>query len=267
MGLNFLTQPQFIFGDVMHKRVKPKVNKFKYKIYYLSLPLSKINQDIENTYLKFNRFGLLSFYLKDHGYRNDTPLTQWVDDIFEECGEEKPDGEIFLITMPRVFGYVFNPVSFFCCYDKNQNLRSVICEVNNTFGETHSYLCSPQNGEIIQDGDIITGQKLFHVSPFIKREGTYEFRFSLTNSKIGIWINHLDDDTETLLLTSVTGNWADLSKKTAAKAFCLYPLVTFKAIFLIHYQAIKLIFKGIKYVPKPLQRKNKISYIHDTKEK
>ena len=259
MGLNFLTQPQFIFGDVMHKRVQPKINQFKYKIYYLALPLSQMNKGIENTYLKFNRFGFLSYYNKDHGYRNDTHLTQWVDDVFEKCDTQKPNGEVVLITMPRVLGYVFNPVSFFCCYDTNKNLCAVICEVNNTFGETHSYLCKPEGKNYIQDGDIITGKKLFHVSPFIQREGSYEFRFSLKENKIGIWINHLNKENAPLLLTSVTGNWENLSGKTSAKAFWAYPLVTFKAIFLIHWQAIKLILKGIKYVPKPLQKDNKIS--------
>jgi len=259
MALSFLTTPQLIFGDVMHKRVQPKENKFQYKIYYIALPLSHMSKSIENTYLKFNRFGLLSFYERDHGYRNDTPLNQWVGDIFEQCGEEKPKGEIVLITMPRVFWYVFNPVSFFCCYDTDENLRSVICEVNNTFGETHSYLCLPKDKGIIKDGDEIIGQKLFHVSPFIKREGTYKFRFILKDNKIGIWINHFDGQDKPLLLTSVTGNWAPLNKHNSARAFWAYPLMTFKAIMLIHWQAIKLILKGIKYIPKPLQSDNKIS--------
>ena len=259
MALNIRQTPQFIFGQVMHKRVQPKINQFNYKIYYLSLPLSKLSPAIETPYLKYNRFGLLSFYTKDHGHRDGEDLSKWVEGIFDTLDAIKPDGEIVLITMPRVFGYVFNPVSFFCCYDKQENLCAVICEVNNTFGESHSYLCLPNNGKYIENDDVITGHKLFHVSPFIEREGTYQFRFSLEEKIIGIWINHMDGENKPFLYTSVTGQNAEISMASSKKAFWCYPLVTFKAIFLIHWQAIKLIFKGIKYIPKPKQSNTKQS--------
>lgn len=250
-----------LFGHVTHKRLAPRVNAFRYQIYYLLLPLSKIGKEIETGLLTYNRFGLLSFYDKDHGNRDGSNLNDWAKDILHQNNRNDIDGEIILITMPRIFGYVFNPVSFYLCHDKRANLKAVICEVNNTFGETHSYLCAPSDKSIINEDDWLHGQKLFHVSPFIERQGHYNFRFAVSGNTKGIWIN-LDDEKGTpLLLTSVTGKEESLSKKSVQKAFWNYPLMTFKAIFLIHWQAVKLLFKGTRYVHKPLQHDNNNSHI------
>lgn len=251
--------PQILFGDVMHKRIFPTVNAFRYGIYYLVLPLSKLTKDIENKYFKFNRFGLLSFYNRDHGYRNNDNPEKWARDILNENGITKADGEVILITMPRVLGYVFNPVSFWYCFDKEKILRAVICEVNNTFGETHSYICALEDQREITQNDILTGKKVFHVSPFLEREGSYKFRFALQQDKMGSWINFYDAKNRKKLLTSLNGNFTDLSKTAVLKAFWGYPLVTLKAIGLIHWQAVKLFLKKAEYVPKPVQLKDKIT--------
>lgn len=200
----------------------------------------------------------MSFFTKDHGDRDGQNLEDWVEKVFRDCGEKKPDGPTMLIAMPRIFGYVFNPVSFFYCYDSNKTLRAVICEVNNTFGETHSYLCLPGD-KGFDSGDFIQGQKIFHVSPFIHREGSYDFRFKDAPEKLGVWINHNDKNGDSLLLTSLTGNFAPITAETVRKAFWRYPLVTFKAIVLIHWQAIKLLAKGIKYIRRPKQITPRIS--------
>lgn len=251
--------PQILFGDVMHKRIFPTVNAFRYGIYYLVLPLSKLTTDIENKYFKLNRFGLLSFYNRDHGYRNNDNPETWARDILNEHGVTKADGEIILITMPRVLGYVFNPVSFWYCFDTEKILRAVICEVNNTFGETHSYICTHEDQREITQDDILTGKKVFHVSPFLERAGSYKFRFSLQEDKMGSWIDFYDAESRKKLLTSLSGHFTDLSKMAVLKAFWCYPLVTLKAILLIHWQAVKLFVKKAEYVPKPLQFKDKIT--------
>jgi DUF1365 family protein len=168
--------------------------------------------------------------------------------------------------MPRIFGYVFNPVSFWYCFDKSAVLRAVICEVNNTFGETHSYICAHEDQREITQDDILTGQKAFHVSPFLEREGNYKFRFALKNNKMGAWIDFFDASYKKKLLTSLNGKFEALNKTNSSKAFWRYPLVTLKAIYLIHWQAVKLFFKGTEYVPKPLQLKNKATRT-ETKKK
>ncbi len=251
--------PKILFGHVMHKRLFPKVNAFRYKIYYLSLPLSQLNQQIENKFFKLNKFGLLSFYNRDHGYRNNEHPQKWVRDVLENYAVTKADGEIILVTMLRVLGYVFNPVSFWYCYDTDHKLRAVICEVNNTFGETHSYICAYDDQREINDGGVLEGKKVFHVSPFLEREGHYKFRFSSKSSQMNIKIDLYDDKDQKKLITALSGELASLNEKQAIKAFLRYPLVTLKAIFLIHWQAIKLFIKKVKYVPKPKPFSTKIT--------
>jgi len=260
-------KPKILFAQVMHKRLFPKVNAFRYGIYYLVLPLTKLSADLENAYFKLNRRGLLSFNNEDHGNRNSESLSEWARNILNNFGIDKADGEIILVTMPRVCGYVFNPVSFWYCLDKSQKLRAVICEVNNTFGETHSYICVHDDQREITNSDYLTGQKLFHVSPFLEREGHYKFRFSLGAEKMGAWIDFYDGEGKKKLLTALTGDFSDFTPKNCAKAFWRYPLITIKSIFLIHWQALKLFLLGTEYVPKPIQNKERVSGVNSMKDK
>ncbi len=259
--------PQILFGSVMHKRFFERVNQFTYKIYYLCLPLSCLQNPPRFKYLKFNTFGALSFYNKDHGARDGGNLQGWARGVLKQHKIDYANGEIVLITMPRVFGYVFNPVSFWYCYDKEKKLRVVICEVNNTFGESHSYICTPETREEITKDIVLQGEKVFHVSPFMQREGGYEFRFTDMKDKMAVWIDYFDVQKNKKLVTAVSGDLTPMSDKSLAKAFWGYPFITFKAIFLIHWQAIKLVFKKIKYVPKPEQLNTRVTTILKTKDK
>ena len=247
--------PQIMFGDVMHARLLPKTNRFKYGIYYLCLPLSKI----KTMALSYNRSAMISFYDADHGACDGTNLADWAQGILRDFHCDKADGEITLVCMPRVMGYVFNPVSFWLCHDKAEQLRAVICEVHNTFGERHSYICAHTDQSVITEKDTLTGRKIFHVSPFLEREGEYKFRFETRSGKFGAWIDYYNVDGEKQLITSLLGNTHILNKQTLRNAFWGYPLVTLKAIVLIHWQALKIIAKGMKYIPKPTQKAEKVS--------
>jgi uncharacterized protein len=249
--------PMIFTAKVMHKRLFPKVNAFTYGVYYLVLPLSKLYSPETINNLAVNRFGMLSFYEKDHGDRKGK-IEDWMRNILANHSLNEITKEIVLISMPRVIGYVFNPVSFWLCFDKDKNIRAVLCEVNNTFDEKHSYLCS-NAGKIIKPEELLKAQKVFHVSPFLKREGSYTFRFSIQKNKMGIWIDFYNKEGKKKLVTSVIGNLEPLTKSTLKKAFFKHPLVTLKTIFLIHWQALKLITKGIKYISRPKQFKSKFT--------
>ncbi len=243
--------PQLFTAKVMHKRLFPKVNAFTYNIYYLALPLTKLAN------LAFPR--MMSFHTKDHGAKDGSDLNGWARSILRDYGLDELTQHITLICMPRILGYVFNPVSFWMCLDEQKQLRAVIAEVNNTFGETHRYLCAHDDHRVIDADDWLTAQKIFHVSPFLKREGHYDFRFALKEKKFGIWIDFYDGNGNKQLLTSLIGQLQPLTKKSMWHAFWTHPLVTFKTIFLIHWQAVKLVSKGIKYIPKPEQLLKKLS--------
>ena len=245
-------KPSLLFAKVMHKRLSPKVNAFTYGMYYLAFPLSEINKLDDGWRFGLNRRALLSFYDRDHGTRDGNDLSLWVKSILTEYKIDKADGEIILVAMPRVLGFVFNPVSFWLCLDKTGKLRAVLSEVNNTFGERHCYLCVHDDQEIITENDVMQAKKLFHVSPFLNRTGHYKFRFNIKTEKFGIWINYFDDDGKKLL-TAMTGSILPYTAQNRRRAFWRYPLVTYRAVFLIHWQAIKLIIKGIRYIAKPVQ--------------
>ena len=250
-----IEEPRIFFGKVMHGRLFPKRNSFTYGIYYLALPLTKI----KNASIAYNRFASLSFFDRDHGNCDGSDLGSWARKILSDYGFEEADGEIVLVSMPRVLGYVFNPVSFWLCHDKSGNLRAVLCEVHNTFGERHTYICGHADRKTINSDDVLKGQKLFHVSPLFKREGHYTFRFDVREDKLAIWIDYYDAEGKKQLVTSLIGKFETLNKVGLRKAFWRYPLVTVKAIVLIHWQACKLLMKGIKYISRPAQLQKKVS--------
>ena len=235
----------------MHKRLFPKVNAFTYGVFYMMFPTSKAH-DLP---LPVNAPGLVSYCYRDHGDRTEADPATWARSVLKNFGVSQADGGMILITMPRVFGYLFNPVSFWLCLDAQDALRAVICEVNNTFGETHSYLCVKDDQSVIGPDDVLTAQKLFHVSPFLKREGHYTFRFSFSPDKdaFGAWIDFYDGQGRRQLLTALTGKAGPMTRSTLRKALIRHPLQTFKVIMLIHWQAVKLVAKGIRYIRRPKQ--------------
>ena len=236
--------PQIFTAKVMHKRLFPKQNVFNYRIYYIAMPLPATPlPSIVQT-----------FPLNDLGYKDGRDLEGWVRAILDPYGLSQPVSEITVLAMPRVLGYVFNPVTFYLCLDEDKNLRAVVSEVHNTFGEHHSYLCAHPDNQPIKAKDWLDAEKLFHVSPFLERSGHYRFRFDVRGGRLGIWINYFDADNNRQLLTSLVGTLSPLTPRSLRYAFLSHPLVALKAMVLIHWQALKLVFKGIKYISKPKQR-------------
>lgn len=211
--------------------------------------------DFASAMFSRNRFNLLSFFDKDHG-DGTQPLTAWIDGVLRTEGIDDADGEIWLQAFPRVLGYVFNPVSFWFCHRKDGQLRAILCEVRNTFGEKHSYLLD--TGAAMPFGIELTARKIFHVSPFCAVEGGYRFRFmQSTDSETGTPRDRVvaridyDDATGPLLLTSVSGTLQPLSNAAVLKAFFTYPLMTFGVIARIHWQALRLWLKRVPFISKP----------------
>lgn len=249
----------YISSQVMHKRLLPKVNSFLYNVFYLGFYIHHIDSIENNLFFSFNKPAILSFYNKDHGYRDGGNPSIWAYDILEKYNLKNDINKLYLICMPRILGYVFNPVSFWLCYNKENQIIAILYEVNNTFSETHTYICYHPDKSPIKNNDIITAKKCFHVSPFMNREGEYKFRFQSNKKKLGIWIDYYDKKNQKKLLTSVVGDRLKFSPRRVALGVLLLPFKMFKVIFLIHYQAVKLYLMGIAYVSKPLQEKYKVS--------
>ena len=183
-------------------------------------------------------------------------MEDWVKQNLKIIGILKKSVKIRLLCYPRIFGYVFNPLSIFFIYDENDHLISILYEVKNTFGEQHTYVFKTENG-----GNLIENScnKKFHVSPFIEMESKYFFKILIPGNKLSVIINQRDD-TGKLLYASQDGIKKKLNNKNLIISYITHPLMTFKIIGAIHYEALKLWLKGIKFVKKKLKIKNNISF-------
>jgi DUF1365 family protein len=235
------------FGEVRHTRLKPALHAFNYPTYFLMLPLRALKRDGSGA-LARNRRAALSFHDRDHGDGSDDCLA-WLDTLLQSEGIADAQGEVWLHTYPRVFGFTFKPVSFWYCHTPAGTLRAIVVEVNNTFGERHCYLLdAPRYGQELR------ADKVFHVSPFCEIEGGYRFRFMRTVhdgiERTVARIDH-DDATGPLLQTSVAGTLEPVSTASLRKALWRYPAMTFGVVGRIHWQALKLWLKRVPFVSKP----------------
>lgn len=245
-------------AQVVHARTRPKHNRFRYRVYYLCLRLSDWDSLAQMRFLSLDRFNLFSLHGKDYFSEAGTSPQQWIRTLLATWGVTKADGEIVLMTMPRVLGYAFNPVSFWFCLDRAGGVRAVLADVTNTFGERHAYLLHHEDQRPIDQDDWLQSDKVFHVSPFLEIRGSYRFRVAYQQERIGVWIDH-DDGDGVMLHTSVVGTLQPLSGTALLHRFFSAPLVTLKVITLIHYQALRLFLKGIRYHCKPLPPATEIS--------
>ena len=248
-------QPLIGFGEVRHKRLRPRRNAFAYPTYFLLLPMRQLNRPEAGsaTPLAINRPGAISFWDRDHGDGRgpeDGGALGWLDSLLRSEGIDDAAGEVWLHTYPRVLGYTFKPVSFWYCHRPCGTLRAIVAEVNNTFGERHCYLLDePRFGQELQ------ASKVFHVSPFCAVEGRYRFRFLRADRPDGprtvVRIDH-DDDAGPLLLTSVSGRLQPITRTTLRHALWGYPAMTAMVVARIHWQALKLWLKRIRLHRKPM---------------
>ena len=243
-------------GTVIHKRFKPKLHFFKYKVFSLLIDLSELNiLDKDISFFSYNKFNLISFFDKDHGDRDGTSLVEWVKKNLNENKINHENIKIKLLCYPRILGYVFNPLSVFYVYNKKEELISILYEVKNTFGEQHTYIFKVENDNLLQHNC----EKKFHVSPFIEMNCNYFFRILKPAQKISVIIDQYQLN-EKLLYASQDGTRADFTSSELMKSYLKHPLMTFKIISAIHFEAFKLWAKGIKFIKKKLKVKNNITF-------
>lgn len=232
---------------VMHERLLPFRHKFEYRVFSLLLDIDRLSEiTAASRLLRHNRFGLISFHDRDHGPRDGSDLRSWVEAALARDGLQAAAARIRIFCFPRLFGYVFNPLSVFFCYDADDRLRAVLYEVKNTFGDQHGYLIEvpPQNaGHTIEQ----SATKQFHVSPFLPLEGQYRFRLVPPGEKIGITITQLSPSGAAQLVAAQTGRHEALNDHSLLKAFIRHPLMTVKVMVGIHWEALQLWRKGAAF--------------------
>ncbi len=235
-----------INAQVFHARMRPKKNRFRYRVPYLAIPAIDFAGGTRSRLFSIDGPNIFGLKRRDYGENAIASLR----DVLASHELTSANGNILLLTMPRVLGYVFNPVSFWFCFDQGNHLRAVLAQVTNTFAERHSYICFREDRGPIEPNEPVRAEKIFHVSPFLDVKGHYQFHFDVSEDRIAVKID-LHDEQGLILATSVAGRMQPLSDWRLLAMFLSNPLLMLKAIGLIHYQAAKLFLKGLRHFSKP----------------
>jgi uncharacterized protein len=246
-----MIEPGLYVGAVMHRRTRPKRHQFRYPVFWLVLDLDWLREAVSSLrLLSIERFNLLSFHARDHADGRDGSLRDKIATLARSAGFAA-HGPVRLLTMPRVLGYVFNPLSVYFCYDARNRPTAIVWEVSNTFGERHSYVIG------VDDPDALIQRqrspKELHVSPFIGMEIEYRFRVALTGDRLTIGISDYDRDGLLMSATMMAERRA-LTDGALVAAFARMPFETMKVTAAIHWEAVRLWLKGAPLVRPPAGR-------------
>lgn len=252
-----MMQDGLYFGTVTHRRLRPFHHAFHYPVFYLWADLDRLPRLGLRT-LSHNRSNLFSFHDRDHGPRDGQPLRPWIEDALQQGGIDDVGGPIRVLCLPRVLGYVFNPLTIFFCYATSGRLLAVLYEVKNTFGGQHSYLLRvPEDrapgAPIVQSCD-----KCFYVSPFIDMQAHYRFRVREPDDRLSVLIRETLPEGE-VLVAALTGRRRPLTDRLLLWTLLRYPFLTLKVMFAIHWQALRLWLKGARFHHDPGLPKHQIS--------
>jgi len=242
-----MTSAAVIFGNVVHERLRPVNHSFTYPLFCLRIPLGKLDE--VGKQMAINRRGLVSFQERDHGARDGSSCLAWVRNILTQNGIDTNEVGVDLHAFPRMFGYVFNPVSFWVCRCGSGEVAAVLVEVNNTFGESHSYLLTSASGDYLRSGDLLTATKELHVSPFNEVRGQYSFRFNFGEDR---WLARIDydDGQGSVLNTHISGVLKPLTRASLRAASLRFPLQTLAVVARIHWHALRLFAKRVPFFGK-----------------
>jgi DUF1365 family protein len=250
-----VSQPDHIAGWTFHGRRGDTKNAFRYSVDYVLLDAEAA---VSGPAL-FARNGrsLTAMHDSDHGGAPGQGTgAVWVRQVLAAHGLDLP-GRVDLLAQPRMLGHVFNPVSFWLCHDAGGVLRAVIAEVTNTFGDRHSYLCAHDDLRQITKADTLQATKIMHVSPFQPVEGGYTFRYDITDDQIGIWIDYSRGNGG--LIATLHGVRRPLTNAGILRAVLRRPFGSRRVLALIHWQALKLWWKGVAYRPRPAPPPTEVS--------
>ena len=244
-------------GTVAHRRLRPRQHALKYRAFWMLFDLEELPHLGRSLKLfSYNRFNLFSFYNRDHGESSDTLLHAQVVAHLTQAGIATDGGPIRLLCLPRILGYAFNPISVYFCYLRDGTLNAILYEVNNTFGQRHSYLIPVEASA----GRTITQScaKRLYVSPFNDMDMSYAFKVQPPEASVTVGVDALDP-AGLMITTSLTGRRHDLTDAAMAGTFLRHPLLTLKVIAGIHWEALLLWLKGMKITQRPPQPDQPVS--------
>ncbi len=235
-------------GRVAHIRHTPFRHRFDYRIWMLAVDLDRIEEITFLPLFTHNRFGLVSLHDRDHGNRDGTPLRSYVETALARQNLSEFATKITFVTMPRLLGYAFNPISFYFCHDADGRLGAVLHQVKNTFGDQIGYLMPVTGAGVIRQ----TAPKRMHVSPFFDMRGGYRFALTAPEEKLTVSIQYGAAAEKRMTATMVL-NARPFSAAALLRLLAEMPLAPIKVMAAIHYQALKLFLRGAKFHAAPKQ--------------
>lgn len=240
-------KPKLYIGHIYHKRFHPKVHDFRYRSFFIKVSLLDLSS-AKNIFFSLNRFNLFSFYDRDHGHRDGSSLIDFARSKLIDSNLPTDFDDIVIHTYPRILGYVFNPVSFWYFY-KNGVVYATMAEVNNTFGETISYILPSGSNESLKE---------MQVSPFNRIEGDYKFTFTSKDTFEKVAIQYFINE-KLIIFASIEGHQQEFNAKNLFSLFLKNPIHNLGAVFFIHLEALFLFLKKV-----PFYGKNGV--IHDRQQ-
>lgn len=241
-----MNQSTIYEGMTTHVRWKPFEHRLKYGLFSLLLDLDELAELEQIRFFSHNRINLVSFFDKDHGARDGRDLRDWITGELSKAGIREVPGRIRLLCLPRIAGYEFNPLTVWFIDGVDESPRWILYEIHNTFGEAHSHLVAVDGSDQHRHGF----RKELFVSPFFDVEGGYRVRISQPGERLSITITY-EIEGERVFAATLTGRRVPLESKTLLAALVRYPLVTFKVMGAIHWEAAKLWVKGARYRKRP----------------
>jgi len=246
-----IPRPGLYTGHIRHRRFTPRTHQFSYSLCMAFLDIDGLRESMAASWLtSYNRWNWMSFDERDHLGDPSQPLRSRVEASAADSGVTLPDGPIFLLTHLRYAGYVFNPISFFYCYDANGALRAVLAEVNNTYGGRQTYWLQAPAADPAAPARTFraTTAKVLYVSPFMTMDMDYEFALAAPAATLVAHMNVTrgSDQVFDATLVLVHQPWSATSIRGALARF---PLMTAKVIAAIHWQALRLYLKGVPVIP------------------
>jgi DUF1365 family protein len=244
-----MTASALYTGAVVHARLRPLRHRLRYRMLNMLLDLDELPAlDRRLALFGHNRRALFSFHDADHGDGSATPLRTQVETVLRAGGLDPAAGRIAVLCMPRVLGMVFNPLTVYFCHGADGRLQAMLYEVNNTFGQRHAYLIPVDRA--VQGVLRQRCHKRFHVSPFMDMDLTYAFRVTMPAATLGLAIDAHDAEGP-VLFAAFTGRRRALTDAQLFAAFLAHPLLAVRVIGGIHWEALKLWWKGMRLRPRP----------------
>jgi hypothetical protein len=232
----------FYEGEVYHKRFTPKVHEFTYPFFLLDIDATKL-ETLKNRFFSYESFNLFSFSPKDH-FGSSKNFYCNVLEILQKF-EMQATKKMRFLTLPKVFNYVFNPISILLLFNEDETPKEMLVEVHNYNGGKVVYpVRLEKSSQNIYKGNV---QKDMYVSPFLKRDGLYKFKLSMSEGKFFINIT-LDEDNEKKLIAAFSGEEKEFSSKSVMNLFCRHTFLTFWVVTRTMWQSLKLWLKGIQFM-------------------